>query len=131
MLSIVRSKFRKFSILFIIALILLMSTTQMFAMDKHETYEHKTYDFSGGDGTKEKPFLISNSEDLIALSDVFSSDNNISNAYFKLTIDIDLGEWVWNPIGTQFTGFIGEFDGNGKKITIRNMADGDILVFSV
>lgn len=97
------------------------------AFPSYAMEQEKNHNFSGGEGTKKNPFLISSAEDLLVLSDVFKADNNIREAYFKLTTDIDLGDRVWNPIGSQFIRFNGVFDGNGKRITIRNIADGNYL----
>lgn len=74
--------------------------------------------FSGGSGTEEDPFLISNVDDLYDIS------TNLS-AHYKLTRDLDLTEWIqdespksgWNPIGTTENPFKGSFDGNGKTIS--------------
>ncbi|HOE55992.1 MAG TPA: S-layer homology domain-containing protein [Bacillota bacterium] len=92
----------------------------------------KTYTFSGGEGTEKSPYLISGLDDLIAISDAFLDNNNIRDAHFKLTADIDLGETVWNPIGNPTISFSGVFDGNGKRITVKNIADGSMLgVFGI
>lgn len=58
----------------------------------------KIFTFSDGEGTKNNPYLISSSDDLIALSNAFLDYNNIRDSHFKLTTDIDLGETVWEPI---------------------------------
>jgi|LSQX01.3.fsa_nt_gb hypothetical protein len=113
---------RKVSILLILALILSACFFQDYAIG-----EEKFEKFSGGDGTEEKPFLISNVKDLMDLSEVFLSDNGYKSDYFQITGDIDLGENIWTPICSGQDGFKGVFDGRGKNITIRNMADGKYL----
>lgn len=93
--------------------------------------------FSGGDGTKENPYLISSGAELGYLSYlVFNSSLNeiFSDTYFELTCDIDLSGYYWQSIGyalsntstgddeiletsIDFKIFSGNFNGNGYKIT--------------
>lgn len=82
--------------------------------------------YSTGDGSKDKPFLISNDMELAKLAhDVTNGNatNMYSNKYFKLTADIDLSRGYWTPIGTTAptTGrfFAGKLDGDGHAI--KNM----------
>lgn len=78
--------------------------------------------FSGGDGSEENPFLISNKSELNLIREHL-------NANFKLTNDIvfedsdfyKTGSFYYNgigfvPIGTDASPFTGVFDGNGYKI---------------
>lgn len=108
----------------IIVIILLISSSSLtsFAGD-----QPKSFTFSGGEGTKSNPYLISNINDLIELSDAMLSGSNARDSYFKLTTDIDLEETEWKPIGNRTIGFNGVFDGNGKKITIKKFASGNIF----
>ena len=83
-----------------------------------------------GTGTKEDPWLITSSDDLIALAKFLNSGNaasfdaqgaNIGNCYgyyFKQTADIDLTGVKWEPIGYYGTGkyFAGNYDGDGHII---------------
>jgi|GEM_PF-1869661 len=78
--------------------------------------------FSGGAGTPEDPYLISTAEDLLAFSEV-GWNASYMEASYKLTGNIDLGENAWNPVGVNGPPFSGTFDGNGKTITLRNIAD--------
>lgn len=84
--------------------------------------------FGGGEGTKEKPFLIEDAADL------FQIRNHLKN-YFKLVDNINLGEppynseFGWQPI-EDFTGHI---DGNNKRIynlTIRRATEDNVGLFS-
>ena len=62
-----------------------------------------------GDGTQENPFLISDKDGLV----------NITNdlcAYYKLTDDIDLAGKAFTPIGTSASPFKGVLDGEGHEI---------------
>lgn len=112
----------KIKLITIVVMLFVMGAAPCFAENSLHNYA-----FSGGDGTSKKPFLISNTEDLLNLSEAFTKDTGIRNSNFKLTSDIDLGEKIWMPIGAGFNRFSGVFDGNGKSITIRNMADVKLL----
>ena len=80
------------------------------------------------DGSKEKPFLISNDMELARLAHEVNNgaaQQMFSQKYFKLTKDIDLSKGLWTPIGTaqgiakasdgHF--FAGKFDGDGRSIS--------------
>ncbi|GAB1476363.1 hypothetical protein MASR2M70_11970 [Bacillota bacterium] len=83
----------------------------------------KTPSFSGGSGTAGDPYLISTVADLMDFS-APNVDGRIMEAFYRLTANIDLGDYQWIPIGSQEPGFAGTFDGNGKVITLRNIAEG-------
>lgn len=87
------------------------------------------------DGTKEYPYLISTSEDLVNFGDRINhmdeetENPNYHKSYFKLTNDIDMAGVKFTPIGKEITvedelgdpsytieGFMGSFDGNGFAI---------------
>ncbi|HML73184.1 MAG TPA: DNRLRE domain-containing protein [Anaerohalosphaeraceae bacterium] len=80
--------------------------------------------YSGGSGIAGNPFIIADTNDLIAMG-----NNPASwNSYFILTNDIDLTGWIFAtalispdhiPFEYEFQGdaFTGVFDGNGHKIT--------------
>lgn len=82
------------------------------------------YNFGGGNGTKDAPWLITSREDLIALAEFLNSGdaatnyNNCDGYYFKQTADIDLtGVDNWEPIGySGGTCFSGNYDGDGHII---------------
>ena len=79
--------------------------------------------YESGDGSKDKPYLISNDMQLAKLAHDVNNGVSFSGKYFKLTKDIDLSKALWTPIGvtnpskTYF--FDGKFDGDGH--TINNM----------
>ena len=85
--------------------------------DNYEPYADGTQ----GDGSKDKPFLISNDMQLAKLAHDVNNGKSFSGKYFKLTKDIDLGKALWTPIGSwnpktpNF--FAGKFDGDGHKIS--------------
>lgn len=84
---------------------------------------HPYDDGTQGDGTKEKPFLISNDKELALLARNVTSGTLYSGKHFRLTSDIDLSKGLWMPIGKwnpeKAYFFAGKFDGDGHAI--RNM----------
>lgn len=107
--------------------------------------------FAGGNGTKAKPYLISNAKELARLSKLFRYGGG-NGLYFKLTKNIDLSSHNWFPIGAGDSinsvydeklpainyddekitkcRFYGNIDGNGK--TVSNMkisSKGDFIGF--
>ena len=73
--------------------------------------------FTGGDGTKENPYLISDANQLQMLNSYLGK--NYAQTYFKLINDIDLTGINWTPIGSSSSSFHGHFDGN--DYTINNL----------
>ena len=77
--------------------------------------------FSGGSGTADDPWKISNGSELAYLASVVNSNGSATyNKYYILTADIDLGGQEWIGIGNKddaAKAFKGKFDGNGKVIT--------------
>ena len=81
------------------------------------------YNFGGGNGTKDAPWLITSRDDLIALAEFLNSGdaatnyNNCDGCYFLQTADIDLTGVKWEPIGySGGTCFSGNYDGDGHII---------------
>ena len=81
------------------------------------------YNFGGGNGTKDAPWLITSRDDLIALAEFLNSGdaatnyNDCDGYYFKQTADIDLTGVKWEPIGySGGTCFSGNYDGDGHII---------------
>ena len=89
-----------------------------------------------GDGTEEKPYLISTAEELAWFRDEVNN-NSKNTACAKLTDDIDMStvchaasddqeELSWEPISTGNVDWKGTFDGNDKTISnlyINNRGD--------
>lgn len=82
--------------------------------------------FAGGDGSFEKPFRITNAVHLYNLAwlqylgyfnrrEGFNNDRD--QTYFELGKDVDMRGRAIPPIGTEEYPFIGEFKGNGHKVT--------------
>ena len=124
-----RKKKKILSMLLCMALCLALLPTAAFAADERPTY-------SGGNGTKENPWLISSVEDLQTLQETINNgaaadidadaDNggsgvagNYYGYYFKQTCDLDLsGIDSWDPIG--YSGscyFAGNYEGGGYTIS--------------
>lgn len=87
------------------------------------------YTYSGGEGTKDNPYLISTASDIEDLSFAVDTETDYAGKYFKLTTDIDMtGINNMKPIGNNFgtegtklKAFSGTFDGNKHKISNLNM----------
>lgn len=74
-----------------------------------------------GNGTQESPYQLTNSNDLMALSEGVNNStasNSYAGKYFILTQDIDLSPIEeWTPIGVDIVRpFEGVIDGNGYEI---------------
>lgn len=87
---------------------------------------HTAGSFAGGAGTKADPYQIATAAQLAKLAKDVNGGNDYKGVYFKLTDNIDLSAYRWNPIGVYFWGlddtvvldpFAGILDGNEKTIT--------------
>ncbi len=78
--------------------------------------------FSGGNGTKDNPYLIKNGEELAYFKQLLDGDQaeGYKGLYYELTDDINLGSHDLGGIGGQVP-FSGYFDGNGKIISNVSM----------
>jgi hypothetical protein len=65
----------------------------------------------GANGSQEKPYLIYDINDLIALKNAVNSGIDMSGVYFRQVNDIDMGNIVWEGIGTESRHFKGVYDG--------------------
>ena len=79
--------------------------------------------FSGGNGTEENPYLISNGEDLAYFKQLIDGEEGeqYNKLYYALSENINLGSNEIEPIGIKHP-FKGNFDGKGhtiKNITIK------------
>lgn len=86
--------------------------------------------FSGGIGTEDDPYLISNGAELAYLAQQVNNGTEYDGAFFCLTNDIylnDTTDWEnwghgadpanrWTPIGTDYHFFAGSLDGNGNAV---------------
>ena len=98
--------------------------------------------FAGGDGTEDNPFRITNAVHLYNLAwlqylGYFNRrkgfNNGLDQTYFALDGNIDMRGRAIPPIGTEEYPFIGEFKGNGHKVTnltISNKKGTGDLVYS-
>lgn len=72
-----------------------------------------------GKGTKENPYLITNSEEFAYLMQNYDNNSGVCfHKYYRLTTDLDLGHFVWrySSATTDNRTFIAQFDGAGHKI---------------
>lgn len=87
--------------------------------------ENEAADFEG-EGEENDPYLIEDVEDLKNLAENVKNGTDYEGKYFQLTVNIDLKNEEWTPIGTiVYTGefgrseeryFKGTFDGDGHQI---------------
>ena len=88
-------------------------------------FEKEAADFEG-EGEENDPYLIEDVEDLKNLAENVKNGTDYEGKYFQLTVNIDLKNEEWTPIGTiVYTGefgrseeryFKGTFDGDGHQI---------------
>lgn len=83
-----------------------------------ETYRLNLSLFAGR-GTTGDPYLITSSEEFIALSEQTNVDTTYANTCFKLTNDIDLTNTDFKP----FHVFAGSFNGQGNTVRGLNIVD--------
>lgn len=82
--------------------------------------------FKFGNGTKEKPYLITKGQELKYLQEQVNAENSYENVYFQLASDINLNENSWTPIGNARNSFRGIFDGAGHIISNGTIYVSDI-----
>ena len=85
-------------------------------------FEKVAADFEGA-GDENDPYLIKNAADLKKLAENVNSGTTYERTYFKLTVDIDLNNEPWTPIGKSRLPFQGTFDGDGHQITNFKVAE--------
>ena len=74
--------------------------------------------FSGGNGTEENPYIISNGPELAYFKQVIEKENDkYKDKYYELGNNIDLDYKDFESIGDLENSFEGSFDGNGYKIS--------------
>ena len=76
--------------------------------------------FAGGTGTIDDPYLISNEAEFACMNAYSAADGFMYfNKSFKLTADLDFGgvAAAFPYIGSWWTGFEGDFDGDGHSIS--------------
>lgn len=91
--------------------------------------------FAGGSGTAEDPYLIEEASQLAFLAQQVnrSSSEHFTGKYFKLTVDLDLQDRPWTPIGlnkatTVSYYFGGILDGGGHVISGLDFSSDDTNV---
>ena len=94
----------------------------MLALDKSAKAASENEPYSGGSGTAEDPYLISNARQLARLAEAVDGGETFADRYLALTDDIDLTSVEnWNPIGGEGKDaanlFRGSFDGRGKAVS--------------
>ena len=89
--------------------------------------------YSGGQGTKTDPYLITRPQDFVSLMSNTNRDD-WSGKFFKMTEDIDLKNIEYeniNPIGDTYRGFSSTFDGDYHTIKNYKLAPAKRLSSSI
>ncbi|MHC4799715.1 MAG: GLUG motif-containing protein [Planctomycetota bacterium] len=83
--------------------------------------------FSGGDGSKENPFLIMDSNGLNSIG----HNSRLMDKYFKMTQNIDCNEIECFVIGSSILPFDGVFDGQGHVVQnlVLNSSESEFIGF--
>lgn len=76
---------------------------------------------SVGEGTENKPYLISKGSELAYIAEQVNAGTTYEGVYFQLASDIDLNGREWTPIGNRTNSFRGIFNGSGYKIANANI----------
>lgn len=79
-----------------------------------------------GDGSRDKPYLLKNQEDLFLLDEWVTAGEDQAGLYFQLTQDIEITD-SWDGIGDENHSFSGNFNGRKFQITIP---EGGMALFS-
>lgn len=92
-----------------------------------EVWDGYTLRILEGNGTIASPYLINSVEDLASLAYYVNSGDEQYEKYltarYKLTADIEISSSIdWVQIGTSSSQFSGIFNGNSKKIVVRQTA---------
>lgn len=88
--------------------------------------------YSGGDGSKESPYEISDADQLKFFSESINGGTDIDK-YYVLTNDIDMKNASWTPVGffsndTEYTTvFSGSFDGGGFTVSNLKIENADTM----
>ena len=92
---------------------------QEITVPNKSTWDGSASEAFEGSGTEEDPYLIDSAAKLKYLSDQVNagSSNNYSGKYFKQTINIDLNDNAWTPIGNSSKSFSGVYDGDGYYVS--------------
>lgn len=71
-----------------------------------------------GSGSEFDPYLISSENDLAFVAkQVNDAVTTYEGEFFKLAVDLDLGNKLWTPIGVAKNYFRGTFDGDGHTVS--------------
>lgn len=77
--------------------------------------------FGGGSGSEADPIIINSADQLKLLANNVNEGTRYSGIFFKLSIDINLNNMPWTPIGNETNYFSGSFDGSGHTISGLNI----------
>ncbi len=84
-------------------------------------WDGETREQPDGEGTEQSPYQIESGEQLAWFAQKVNEGTGA--LYAELVGDIDLGNFSWTPIGTDFHEFQGTFDGGGYTVSGLNVSD--------
>ena len=110
---------------FFAATILLLSLAMPSVFAQTSTWDGTTASWTHGTGTEADPYLIESAQNLAYLAEMVNGGvSQYSGKWFKLTININLNNMEWTPIGdnnTTSARFAGNFDGDNHTISGLNI----------
>ena len=110
---------------FFAATILLLTLAIPNAFAQTSTWDGTTASWTHGTGTEADPYLIESAQNLAYLAEMVNGGvSQYSGKWFKLTININLNNMEWTPIGdnnTTSARFAGNFDGDNHTISGLNI----------
>ena len=106
---------------FFAATILLLTLAMPSAFAQTSTWDGTAVSWTQGTGTLSNPYLIESAQNLAYLAEMVNGGvDQYTGKWFKLTVDINLNNRDWIPIGdnnTTSARFDGNFDGGNRTIS--------------
>ena len=112
------------------------ATVKIKCVNRRFWIDYASKSFSGGEGTRNNPYLVSTAEELARIAFLGNQNKLRADIWFKQTADIDLSGKTWYPIlGRDSDGLITRvnYDGNGYDITnlqISNISSDAYIYYS-
>ena len=94
-----------------------------YTYDKGNWSDHAADSYATPVDTNKKVVTIASAEELALLANEVNGGKSYAGYTVKLTQDIDLGRFMWTPIGTSANKFSGNFDGQNNTISNLNVHD--------
>ena len=116
---------------FFAATILLLTLAIPSAFAQTSTWDCTIASWTQGTGTLSNPYLIESAQNLAYLAEMVNGGvDQYTGKWFKLTVDINLNNRDWIPIGdnnTTSARFAGNFDGDNHSITNLKISSSTLM----